>query len=167
MTSAQQRLLIAIAGSLLIAGYAAFGAVNILVLEPLAAVPGATLTQIDAELAAGGETLGAPSVIGAAVLASLVGLLFAVVAVRGRWSPTLVAETFLVLLVFGAPAYFVISFGSGMSLGDVYEIRSEQHSPWGGILLLLSGVALLALAALAITSSVRSDGSLNHEDARR
>lgn len=55
-------------GFIAVAGYAVVGALQILVWNPLAAVPGATLGEIHAQLEQANETLVAPLVLAWAVI---------------------------------------------------------------------------------------------------
>ena len=88
-------------------GTALLAAVQILVWNPQAAVPGVGLDQIYADVAATGESMAAGMVI--AFLA--VGPLLAIALLVGAWRrpegrASVVGVPFLVLLALGAPAYF-------------------------------------------------------------
>ena len=65
------------AGLVAVVAYAAVAAVQILVWNPLAAVPGATLAEISGTLDATGETFDAPMVLGILAVGYLFNLLFA------------------------------------------------------------------------------------------
>lgn len=135
--------------------YAVFAAVQILVLNPLAAVPGASLESIYGEMAAAGET-GFPTMtlldLGAGcVLAVLVG----VAVLRARLIPEGALMMFLAVLVGGAPAYFFASFGIGMSLADTFAISGGDHSPWSSVLYGVSLLSLVAVVVLAVARVVR------------
>lgn len=152
-------VVVAIAGTVAVAGFAVLAALQILVLNPLAAVPGATLDQIRTELAAAGESLGTPGVLVVMALgvAFAAGLL--VLTLRGRLATRRVGRLYLVLLVLGTPAYWMASFGGGMSLADTYGISGADYSPWAMPLFLTSGAALLALVLIAgvrVLKSLRS-----------
>ncbi|WP_235036400.1 hypothetical protein [Arthrobacter sp. 18067] len=56
------------------------------------------------------------------------------------------------LLILGlvAPAHWYASFSAGMALADAFFISGGDHAPWGGLLYLFSGVALLALALVLL-----------------
>ena len=60
MTALTPTQRVALVGTLAVLAYAALAGLQILVLNPLAAVPGRTLPQIEAEMARWGESLGAP-----------------------------------------------------------------------------------------------------------
>jgi hypothetical protein len=150
-------VILAGAGTLVVIAYAAFAALQILVLNPLAAVPGKTLGRIVDETDAAGQPLGQAYTI--AVLS--VGVLLAVVMCvlsATRWSrqPRVIAAVYLGLLAAGAPGYFYASFGPGMSLADTYFITGGDHSPWGAVLYAVSGVSAVALVILAVTSGLRA-----------
>lgn len=138
-------------GTVLVTVYAAFAALQILVLNPLAAMPGKTLPQIHADMAAFGESPGtglALVVVGTGV--SLAVLIFALLAPRKDATVTAALLAYLTMLVLGTPAYFVASFGPGMSLADTYGISGADYSEGANALYLTSGLALLGLVALAV-----------------
>ncbi|MFT3876207.1 MAG: hypothetical protein QM708_07290 [Propioniciclava sp.] len=134
-----------LAGTALVVLYAAFAAVQILVLNPLAAVPGQSLDQIHAGLAAQGETLAPPLVL--ITLGIGVALALAVLVRSWRhhdtdpWSAIL---SYSALLTLGAPAYFVASFGPGMALADAYGISGADYSPWAAPLYVISLITLVS-----------------------
>lgn len=139
----------AIAGTAVTIAYAYLAVLQILVLNPLAAVPGAGLEQIWADLAAANESLGVPGVLLGMTVGPVVALTLLVHALWGTDpSPRNVATAYLALLAFGAPAYFVASLGAGMALADTYGISGGDHSPWAQLLHATSGIAFLGLAGL-------------------
>ncbi len=148
--SSRAALATAMAGTVVVAAYAALAAVQMLVLNPLAAVPGRTLSQIHAEMAAAGEspgTAGVLVVLGVGVALAVAGV---VVVRRGAAATATVAIGYLVLLALGAPAYFLASFGPGVSLADTYFISGGDHAPWAKPLYAVSLVALVAIAFLTV-----------------
>jgi hypothetical protein len=144
-------VVVAAGGFAAVAAYAIAGALQILVWNPLAAVPGATLGQIRAEMARADESLTANLVLtwGAIgiVLATVV-LLVAIVRMNSRIGPVLTA--YLVLLVFAAPGHIFVGFGPSMSLSDTFLVSGGDHAPWGIALYVVSAAALLALIVLII-----------------
>ncbi|WP_084499524.1 hypothetical protein [Brevibacterium album] len=144
-------------GLLTVLGYAAFAAVQILVLNPRAAAPGRPLEQIRAEVAAAGESLGATTalvILSVGAVLAFAGLAFAYAAPRLRRTP--VVLYYLLLLVCGAPGYFFASFSAGMALADTYGISGGDHSPWSFALFATSGAALLtALVIVVVTLAGR------------
>jgi hypothetical protein len=149
-------VVIAAIGTLMVTAYAALAAVQILLLNPLAAAPGLELEQIHADMAAVGESLSAPTAIG--VLSVGVGLaivLFGLIAVRREATPLAAVFGYLVLLVFGAPAYFIASFGAGMGLADTYMIGGADYSPWARPLYLVSVLCLLAALTIGAIDLTR------------
>jgi hypothetical protein len=137
---------VAIIGAGTSIAYALLAAVQILVWNPLAAVPGAGLAQIYSEVAAAGESMGAGSVI--AFLA--VGPLASLALMVGVWrrpdrQARNVAVLYLLLLALGAPATFWASFGPAVALADTYFVSGGDHSPWTVPLYLVSGLAVVAL----------------------
>jgi hypothetical protein len=146
----RRAVLAAGAGSAVLAAYSIAGAFQTLVWNPLAAVPGATLGEIHAAMDTAGETLGAPRVIAwsaVGVALALVGLIGTVLerAPRARH----VIAGYLALLVLAAPSHMFVAFTGGMGIADAFATSGGDHAPWGGMLYLASGLALLALLALA------------------
>lgn len=149
-------LAIAAIGTLAVAAYAAWAAVQILVLNPLAAAPGRSLAEIHADITSAQQWSGPGQVF--AILG--LGVVLAVVALAGVLlfpgaSATGTVAVYLALLVFGAPGYFWASFDSGMSLADTYGIGGGDHSPWALPLYAVSVLALVALVALAVAAAAR------------
>ena len=122
----QRPLVAAIVGTVVIMAYALFAAVQILVLNPLAAVPGASLRDIYAHVAEAGESMGV-----LVVLASLaVGPGIAIALLVAVWSGPAtsvrrVALQYLAVVALGALGYFWASFGPGMALGLVLHQRGR------------------------------------------
>lgn len=157
MTALTPTQRVALVGTLAVLAYAALAGLQILVLNPLAAVPGRTLPQIEAEMARWGESLGAPWVGGVLITAVVV----AVGMLVGAWrEPDPDARGwalgYLALLVAGAPAYWLLSFGPGMALADSFGISGGDHAPWALPLYAVSALALVALVTLAVWPRRRS-----------
>ncbi len=134
--------------------YAALAALQILVLNPVAAVPGSSLAAIYAEMDAAGETMPVTMpllILGFGVAAAIV---VAVLSIRSRLEPAHSALLFLLLLVLGAPGYFVASFGPGMNLADTFMIGGGDYSRWSLVLFAVS----LAAAAAAVVLALRMRG---------
>ncbi|MET3922414.1 hypothetical protein [Arthrobacter sp. UYEF20] len=142
------------AGLMIITAYALTGTLQILVWNPLAAVPGATLDEIHAGLHGANESLAAPVVIAWAisgmVLAALV-LIRALTQSGSRVKDGLVLD--LLLLVLAAPSHWFAAFPAGMGLADAFATRGGDHTPWGMVLYGVSAVALAALVAMATIKS--------------
>lgn len=157
MTTLRRRTVaIAIVGTSVIFAYALLAVLQILVLNPLAAVPGADLAQILADVEAAGESLGVPVVIYIMRAGLVASLALLVLAAWGHHrSPRAVARYYLTLLMLGAPAYFVASFGAGMALADTYGIGGMDHSPWAEPLYATSGIAMVGLAGLWVWNLAR------------
>ncbi|MFS2242360.1 hypothetical protein [Microbacterium sp. OR16] len=138
---------VAVIGVTTVTAYAGLAALQILVLNPLAAAPGSSLGAIYAEMDAAGETMPVTMpllMLGAGVAAAIA---VAVLSIRSRLAPALSALLFLLLLVFGTPGYFVASFGPGMNLADTFMISGGDHSRWS---LVLHAVSLGAAAAAVV-----------------
>jgi hypothetical protein len=140
----------AVAGSAVLTAYAIAGAFQTLVWNPLAAVPGATLREIHAALDAAGETLGAPRVIAwsAVGVALAVAGLIATILERAPCAHQVIAG-YLALLVLAAPSHMFVAFTGGMGIADAFATSGGDHAPWGAMLYLASGLALLALLGVA------------------
>ncbi|MDX2375426.1 hypothetical protein M4I32_01245 [Microbacterium sp. LRZ72] len=145
-------LLIAALGSVLVVAYAALAAVQILVLNPLAAAPDRTLAQIHSDLASAGESLGESYTLGILGLGCGLALLLLVLLGRNAAAtPRGTAVAYAIMLMFGAPAYFIASFGAGMGLADAYGIGGADHSPWSRLLYAASVLAMVAAVVLAVS----------------
>ncbi|WP_336632893.1 MULTISPECIES: hypothetical protein [unclassified Microbacterium] len=148
-------VVLAAAGTLLVAGYAAWAAFQILVLSPSAAVPGMPIEAIHAEMTSAQQWNGPLNVY----LTLGVGVLLAVgvflVVVSTGMPPTATVVAYLALLVLGAPGYFFASFGVRMGVADTFATTGADHSPWAVPLHLVSLAALVALLAVGVSSLVR------------
>ena len=160
-------LVVAVVGTGAVFAYALLAADQILELNPIAAVPGAELSQIYADVAAAGESMGAPL-----VLASLaVGPIVAIVLLVRTWrrpdgEARIVATQYLALVALGALGYFWASFGPGMALADTYLIGGQDHSQWAAPLQATSGVAFVVFIMLA-PGAVTMAGGLRGKKPRR
>lgn len=157
---------VAVVGTVLVIAYALLALVQILVLNPLAAVPGAGLGEIYDGVAAAGESMSVPGV----VVCLAVGPAIAFGLLRRVWrGPEVqtrgVVAAYLALLALGAVAYFWASFGPGMSLADTYGISGGDHSPWAVPLHVTSGVGFVALIAMALgaVSGVGRRGGISRD----
>ncbi|GAA1661772.1 hypothetical protein [Microbacterium lacus] len=107
-------------------------------------------------MAAVGESLNTP--ITAGILGLGIGLaiiLFVLIVVRPDATPLAAVFGYLVLLAFGAPAYFIASFGAGMGLADTYMISGADYSPWARPLYLTSFLALFAVLTIGAVDLTR------------
>ena len=149
-------VVIAAIGTTLVTAYAGLAALQILVLNPLAAAPGKELHQIHADMAAVGESVSTPMAVG--ILSVGVGLAvatFVLIAVTREATPLAALIAYLVLLMFGAPAYFMASFGAGMGLADTYGISGADYSPWARPLYLVSFLSLLGALTIGAFALIR------------
>lgn len=151
MTLSPGRTPVVAVGVIAVIVYAALAALQILVLNPLAAVPGSSLAAIYAEMDAASETM--PVTMPLLILAFGVAaaIVVAVLSIRSRLEPAHSALLFLLLLVLGAPGYFVASFGPGMNLADTFMIGGADHSRWSLVLFAVSLGAAAAAVVLALT----------------
>lgn len=145
--SGKAPVVVACIGTLVVWAYAGLALAQVLILNPLAAVPGESLTQIIRDVEAAGESFGVWLVVVCLVLGPAAAVV-ALVRARSATGAVPVAVVYLGLLALGALAYFWASFGPGMALADTYFIAGGDYSPWGRLLYAVSGAALVALLAL-------------------
>ena len=137
-----------VAGLLLVAGYAVAGALQVLVWNPLAAVPGATLAEIHAAMDRANESLAAPAVLMWAATGLVLAAVVLIAGLRRSISGKTAAALDLSLLVLAAPSHWMASFPAGMGLADAFLISGGDYAPWGGVLYAVSAVSLVALIAV-------------------
>lgn len=156
--TAQHRgtVLIAVVGALVVTAYAVWGAVHILVVNPLAAVPGSSLDQIYTAIADAGQMFSMAWVLGILGLGAVLAIAAACVCIATKGPPIVAASGPLVLLVLGAPAYFLASFGPGMALADTFLISGRGYSPGHLPLYAISALAAVAVIVLAVGAAIRS-----------
>jgi hypothetical protein len=141
------RVLVAIAGVLAVMGYAGLMALQALVLDPLAAVPGETLAQIHVHLEAQAFNVTGDirSVLGSAVIGVTLAVVVAVWSILRRLNAAVASALFLGVLAFGAPVTFGTGFALGMDVADAYGIGGASHTIWAGVLYITSLTALVAI----------------------
>ncbi|WEO77673.1 hypothetical protein BJQ94_01050 [Cryobacterium sp. SO2] len=153
----RQSIVTGLVGLVAIAAYAAVGATQTLVWNPLAAAPGTTLDEIRAALGRANESLGEPLVLVWAIIGVVLAALVVLLAALLPAMPApVVLATDLWLLVLAAPAHMFVAFGAGMSLADTFGISGGDHAPWGALLYAISAVALLALVATTLRQVLRA-----------
>ncbi len=147
---------VAAAGMIAVIAYAVLAGLQILVLNPRYAVPGKDLAAIGRDLDAAGESMQPGytfAVLGLGVALAL--LTFVVLTRRSDATARAALVAYLVMLVFGAPAYFVASFAPGMALADTYMISGADYSPWSVPLYAVSGLAIVALVGVVVVGMTR------------
>ncbi|CAH0153767.1 hypothetical protein [Microbacterium sp. Bi121] len=144
-----------IVGVLAVTLYATWAAVHILVINPLAAVPGTGLVEIYATMSDAGQMFSIGWVFAILGLGVVLAVAVAWVCIASKSPPVVAISAQLGLLVSGAPAYFIASFGPGMSLADTYLISGGSHSPWHLPLYAISALAAVAVIAIAIVVPMR------------
>lgn len=146
------RIVVAVVGVLVVALYAALLALNALVLDPLAAVPGSTLPEIHAELTRQGFSVGTDIVVVIALAA--VGVVLAaglsVLLIVTRATAHVIAAVLLAVVVLGGPASFWSGFALGMDVADGYGVGGGDHSIWAGVLYVTSLLALIAIPVVLV-----------------
>ncbi|RFP68441.1 hypothetical protein D0N42_10950, partial [Micrococcus luteus] len=136
-----------------VAAVAALAALQVFVLNPLAAAPGDRgLGRIYADLSAAGQ-LGVPFVLPVVILAAGFGvaaILWFLTWRREEVDPLAVLVLGLASLIAASPAYFMASFGPGMALADTYGIGGGDHSPWAWPIYVVSVLASAGLVAVVV-----------------
>jgi hypothetical protein len=144
-------------GTGLVVAYAVVGALQVLVWNPLAAVPRLSLPEIHSELDRVGQSFSPAPVIAWAVLGVGAAVVVAVSTIRrSRLTLSQVVLAQALVLVGGAPSLLLVSFAPGMQLADGFGISGYDHSPWARPLYLTSLLAMaaaIAAAGPAITAS--------------
>lgn len=138
-------------GSAALAAYSIAGALQTLVWNPLAAVPGAALGEIYTALDDAGESLGAPRVMAwtaVGVALAAVALISTLLTTAPRMTDVIAG--YLSLIVLAAPSHWFVAFTGGMGIADAFATSGGDHAPWGGLLYTASGLALLALIGMAV-----------------
>ncbi|MGF9648885.1 hypothetical protein AAIH32_12970 [Pseudarthrobacter oxydans] len=130
--------------------YSVVGAYQILVWNPLAAVPGATLHEIYAAMDRANESLSAPTVFVWAGMGTLLAVAVLIATLRQSISRKAAVVLYLLLLVMGAPTHMMASFPAGMGIADAFAISGGDHAPWGAALYTVSVVAFLALVFVGL-----------------
>ncbi|WIE75408.1 hypothetical protein [Curtobacterium sp. MCSS17_007] len=152
------RIVVAVVGVVVVAAYAALIAVNALVLDPLAAVPGATLPQIHARVDAAGTSV-AGDVRGVVVVAAVgvvLALAASIVGLAARLPATVVAVMHLGVLAAGALATFQSGFWLGTDVADTFPTHGGAHTIWSGVLYMTSLAALVAIPVVLFVATVRT-----------
>ncbi len=132
--------------------YAAWALVQILVLNPLAAVPGAPLAQIYSDVEAAGQSMDVWLVVTFMAVGPLAMLALLVVAAARPMQWRIPAIAGLSVLTVGPLAYWWASVAPGMGLADTYFISGGDHSPWAWPLVVASAAALIALIAWGVSA---------------
>jgi hypothetical protein len=146
----QQRQIVPIVlvGVLATAAYATIGAFQILVWNPMAAVPSMSLQEIRTAMSAANESLVEAPVYAWALAGPIIALAFGVLSlVKFPDSPWAVTRVFLILIILGLPTYFFASFNPGMSIADAFATSGGDHAPWSRILYWMSLLSLVLLLA--------------------
>jgi hypothetical protein len=151
------RTVVAVAGALVVAAYAALLALDQLVLDPLTLVPGRSLAAVYARVAAAGN---GPmlDVVGVLVIAGIgvaLGIGVAVAGIRGAVPTSVVTVLHLGVLVLGGLATVPATFLLGMDVLDSFAVTAD-HTPWLHVLWTTSLLALAAVPAVLFGEMVRS-----------
>jgi hypothetical protein len=149
-------IVVSVVGAAAVTAYAVWAAIHILVLNPLAAVPGSSLAEIRGAIADAGELFSIGMVVGILAIGPVLAIAAAWVCIANRVQPIVAVSAPIALLILGAPGYFVASFAPGMALADTFMISGGSHSPWHLPLYAVSVVAAIGAIALAIGAAARA-----------
>jgi hypothetical protein len=124
------------------------GVLQVVLWNPLAKVPGLTLAEIHAAMAAADESSSPVPPLVWAVLWAAVAVVFlilcAVPALVG-WLPVRrIIVLGLVLVGAAASCHWIAAFGMGMSLADAFATSGGDAAPGGAIIAVLGQAALVA-----------------------
>ncbi|MFK0007537.1 hypothetical protein ACIQTZ_10815 [Paenarthrobacter sp. NPDC090520] len=140
-------------GFVVVVAYTVVGAFQILVWNPLAAVPGMALADIYSAVDRAKESLAIPRVLVWSVVGIALGAAVLVAALRRPLSVRTVLALELLVLILGAPSHWMASFPAGMGLADTFAISGGDYSPWGRLLYGVSALSLISLTTLAFRRS--------------
>ncbi|MCW1804279.1 hypothetical protein [Brachybacterium squillarum] len=145
-------------GAAAVLAYAAFAALQIQVLNPLATMPGSTLQEIHDAIARrdSEDTMGWGLMTVTLLIGPVVAVIAATLGARGRLNAGTVVMIMLGLLSLGSLGYLVASFPAGMTLADTFMVGGADHAPWATVLHTISAVSLFALAGAVISRAVRT-----------
>ncbi|WP_197060580.1 hypothetical protein [Arthrobacter sp. L77] len=151
--------------------YAVVGTLQILVWNPLAAVPGLGLPEIYRQMREAREPMAVNLVVIWGVTGVALGLMVGLLGTLRRWSAPRIAALYLCVITLGAPSHVVASFNPGMSLADAFAIGGGDYTIWGAVLYGVSAAALLALIVLLrgarrVALGSEHDGPPPHDPAR-
>ncbi len=152
------RWVVAGAGVAVVVLYAALLALNALVLDPLAAVPGSSLAEIYRHVDAAGNST-TQDVVGVAVTAGigvLLGVGGAVLGLVARLPAMTIAVVHLGVLAAGACATFQSMFFLAFDVADSYPVSGAAHTVWSGVLYGTSLTALVGIGVVLCTTLVRT-----------
>ncbi|MFJ4028802.1 hypothetical protein ACIPWF_15620 [Paenarthrobacter sp. NPDC089989] len=135
-------------GFVAVVAYAVIGAVQILVWNPLEAVPGMSLAEIYSTVDRAKESLAIPLVLVWSAIGIALGAAVLVAALRRPIGVRTVLALVLLVLILGAPSHLMASFPAGMGLADTFAISGGDYSPWGRLLYGVSALSLISLATL-------------------
>ncbi|MCM0641018.1 hypothetical protein [Cellulomonas wangsupingiae] len=149
------RTVIALAGSVLVAGYAVLLGVDALVLDPRAAAPWLTPAELEHALAGSDWRSARTLVLVAVALGVLLPAVGVVLVARLRPPARAVAAAYLVLLALGGPVGFVVTFATGMTVADELGVSGGVHSSTGVALRVVAVVASCAAVAAVVLAARR------------
>lgn len=146
------RIVVAVVGVLVVTLYAALLAVQQLVLDPLAAVPGTSLEAIHAHLEGQGFDVRGDvvAVLVTAAIGVALALVVATVTLWRRVEPHFVVAWMLGIIAAGAVPFFVAGFQLGMDIADGYGVSGGAHTTWAGVLYVTSLTALVAIPVVIV-----------------
>ena len=110
----------------------------------------ASLGEVYEAVAATGDSIGVAGVLVFLAIGPLIAGAVALTARRADATARGIALAMCGIVMFGAPAYFMASFGPGMALADALMISGADHSRWSLVLYAASVAAVVTAIALAV-----------------
>lgn len=156
----RRRVGVGVVGVAVVGLYAALMALQALVLDPLAAVPGSTLPEILGHLDRTGFDVAGDvrSVLVAASIGVVLAIAVAVWGIVSALDPIVSVVLFLGILAFGAPVTFGTGFALGMDVADAFGVGGGAHTVWTGVLYGTSVLALVGIPAVLVGAWSRRSG---------
>jgi hypothetical protein len=156
-----RRALLAVPWSLLTLAAVATGVLHITVWNPLARVPGLSLDEIYAAMAAADQGTGAPMIAAWAIFWSLAAIALPVVCAIPRLARVLTGRRILVLglLMLGMTVFFqwFAGFGMGMNMADTFVTTGGDAAATGPALTIVGMLALVGAILIGLAPARRSE----------
>ena len=137
----------AVLGASAVVCWSVLAMLQVLILNPLAAMPGWTLAEIGDGVRAAGDSMGAPASVVMLGLPIVAALVVCCVFAAGRISVRQMVNSLLGVLAASGLIYLWASAGPAIAMADAFGISGGDHTGWGWMLPAVSAAALLMLIA--------------------
>jgi hypothetical protein len=162
--SRPRRVLLALPWSALTLIAVLTGALHITVWNPLARVPGLTLDEIYAGMAAADQGTGAAFIVGWAVSWSLAAVILPALCAIPRLDRVLTARRIMVLgllmLGFTVTFQWTAGFSMGMSMADTFATTGGDAAVTGPVLTIVGMLALVGAILVGLAPARRAEPTL-------